>query len=91
MDVVRERLEREYEMAVILTAPNVEYKLVFRDGRELTIDDPAKFPDEEDIAEIYEPYVKLSIITPPEYIGKLMNLDSKRKAWDYDLYGECRS
>ncbi|HOA18194.1 MAG TPA: translation elongation factor 4, partial [Fervidobacterium sp.] len=64
MDVVRERLEREYEMAVILTAPNVEYKLVFRDGRELTIDDPAKFPDEEDIAEIYEPYVKLSIITP---------------------------
>jgi len=79
MDVVRERLEREYEMAVILTAPNVEYKLVFRDGRELTIDDPAKFPDEEDVAEIYEPYVKLSIITPPEYIGKLMNLVQNEK------------
>ncbi len=79
MDVVRERLEREYEIAVILTAPNVEYKVVLRNGEEIMINDPAKFPDEGDIEQIYEPYVKLSIITPPEYVGRLMNLVQNEK------------
>ncbi|MBO8160943.1 MAG: elongation factor 4 [Thermosipho sp. (in: Bacteria)] len=79
MDVVRERLEREFEMMVILTAPNVEYKVVLKNGEELLINDPAKFPEESEIQEVYEPYVKLSIITPPEYLGKLMNLVQNEK------------
>ncbi|MBT1248479.1 MULTISPECIES: translation elongation factor 4 [unclassified Thermosipho (in: thermotogales)] len=79
MDVVKERLEREFEMTVILTAPNVEYKVVLKNGEELIINDPAKFPNESEIQEIYEPYVKLSIITPPEYLGKLMNLVQNEK------------
>ncbi|SHH30380.1 translation elongation factor 4 [Thermosipho atlanticus] len=79
MDVVKERLEREFEMAVILTAPNVEYKVVLKNGEELLINDPAKFPSESEIQEVYEPYVKLSIITPPEYLGKLMNLVQNEK------------
>ncbi|QTA37107.1 elongation factor 4 [Thermosipho ferrireducens] len=74
MDVVKERLTREFDMTVILTAPNVEYKIILKDGTEILINDPAKFPEEGEIQEIYEPYIKLSIITPPEYIGKLMNL-----------------
>ncbi|WP_126993126.1 translation elongation factor 4 [Thermosipho globiformans] len=79
MDVVRERLEREFEMTVILTAPNVEYKVLLKNGEELIVNDPAKFPDESTIQEVYEPYVKLSIITPPEYLGKLMNLVQNEK------------
>ncbi|MDK2885519.1 MAG: GTP-binding protein LepA [Thermosipho sp. (in: thermotogales)] len=79
MDVVKERLEREFEMSVILTAPNVEYKVILKNGEELLINDPAKFPDESEILEVYEPYVKLSIITPPEYLGKLMNLVQNEK------------
>lgn len=79
MDVVRERLEREFEISVILTAPNVEYKVITHDGREVLVNDPAKFPDEGEALEIHEPYVKLSIITPPEYIGKLMNLVQNEK------------
>ncbi|MFN4268811.1 MAG: translation elongation factor 4, partial [Fervidobacterium pennivorans] len=79
MDVVRERLEREFDMAVILTAPNVEYKVVTHSGEEIFINDPAKFPEEGEVREIYEPYVKLSIITPPEYLGKLMSLVQNEK------------
>ncbi|ONN27811.1 GTP-binding protein LepA [Thermosipho affectus] len=79
MDVVKERLEREFEMTVILTAPNVEYKVILKNGEELIINDPAKFPNESEIQEVYEPYVKLSIITPPEYLGKLMNLVQNEK------------
>ncbi|ABR30107.1 GTP-binding protein LepA [Thermosipho melanesiensis] len=79
MDVVRERLEREFEMTVILTAPNVEYKVILKNGEEVIVNDPAKFPDESMIQEVYEPYVKLSIITPPEYLGKLMNLVQNEK------------
>ena len=79
MDVVKERLEREFEMSVILTAPNVEYKVVLKNDEELFINDPAKFPSESEIMEVYEPYVKLSIITPPEYLGKLMNLVQNEK------------
>jgi len=79
MDVVRERIEREFELAVILTAPNVKYKVVTRKGETLEITDPAKFPDEGEILEVYEPYVDLSIITPNEYIGPLINLVQNEK------------
>lgn len=79
MDVVRERIEREFELTVILTAPNVRYKVVTRKGETLEITDPAKFPDEGETLEVYEPYVDLSIITPNEYIGPLMNLVQNEK------------
>ena len=79
MDVVRERIEREFELAVILTAPNVKYRVVTRRGETLEVTDPAKFPDGGEILEIYEPYVDLSIITPSDYIGPLMNLVQNEK------------
>lgn len=79
MDVVRERLEREFDITVILTAPNVEYEIITKNGEKIMINDPAKFPEEDEVAEIYEPFIKLSIITPPEYIGKLLNLVQNEK------------
>ena len=79
MDVVKERIEREFDLAVILTAPNVRYKVILRNGKELEITDPSKFPDEGEILEVYEPYVDLSIITPTDYIGPLINLVHSEK------------
>lgn len=81
MDVVRERLEREFEMSVIMTAPNVEYKVLLRNGQTLIVNDPAKFPDEELVEKVYEPYVRLSIITPTDYMGNIMtHLQNERRA-----------
>ncbi|WP_334099681.1 translation elongation factor 4 [Thermotoga petrophila] len=79
MEVVRERIEREFDLAVILTAPNVRYKVKLRNGEEIEITDPSKFPDEGEILEAYEPYVDLSIITPSEYIGAIINLVQNEK------------
>ncbi len=81
MDVVRERLEREFEIAVILTAPNVEYKVVLKTGESIFINDPAKFPEDGEVERVYEPFVKLSIITPPDYVGDIYtNLQNERRA-----------
>jgi len=79
MDVVRERLEREFEIAVILTAPNVVYRVKLRNGDILEVTDPAKFPDEALIEWAEEPYVKLSVITPTDYMGPIMNLVQNEK------------
>ncbi len=81
MDVVRERLEREFEMSVIMTAPNVEYKVLLKNGQTVVINDPAKFPEEDQIEKVYEPYVKLSIITPTDYMGSILtHLQNERRA-----------
>jgi len=81
MDIVRERLEREFEMAVILTAPNVEYRILLNNGQTITVNDPAKFPDEDEIQKVYEPFVKLSVITPTDYVGDIFtNLQNERRA-----------
>lgn len=81
MDIVRERLEREYDMAVILTAPNVEYKVLLNNGETILVNDPAKFPDEDQIQKVYEPFVKLSVITPTDYVGDIFtNLQNERRA-----------
>ncbi len=74
MDVVRERIEREFDLTVILTAPNVEYKVKMRNGETISVTNPSKFPDESDIEEVYEPWVDLSVITPGDYMGNMINL-----------------
>ncbi|MDI3516071.1 MAG: GTP-binding protein LepA [Thermotogota bacterium] len=79
MDVVRERLEREFEIAVILTAPNVVYRVKLRNDDIVEVNDPAKYPDESLIEWTEEPFVKLSIITPTDYMGPIMNLVQNEK------------
>ena len=80
MEIVQERLERESGLHIVQTAPNVTYEVALRGGKELTIDSPAKLPDEGMIEEIREPMVRLSIITPVENLGSVMSLCVDRHA-----------
>jgi GTP-binding protein LepA len=79
MEIIQERIEREYDLDVIFTAPSVEYELVMRDGSTLVIDSPADLPDEGEVAEIHEPWMKLQIFTPTEYYGTIMDLTTKKR------------
>jgi GTP-binding protein LepA len=79
MEIVQERLEREYDLDIIITAPSVEYEVVLKDGQELRIDSPAQLPEEDDIAEIREPWMKLQIFTPTEFYGAVMDLVTNRR------------
>jgi GTP-binding protein LepA len=79
MEIIQERLEREYNLDIVVTAPSVEYRLIMHDGSELLIDSPAHLPDENDIEEIGEPWMKLQIFTPTEYYGTIMDLVTKRR------------
>lgn len=79
MEIIQERLEREYGMNLITTLPSVEYEVFLRNGEKLAIDSPAQLPDPSNIDYITEPYVKTSIITPTEFIGALMQLIIERR------------
>jgi GTP-binding protein LepA len=74
MDVIRERISREYHIDLIMTTPSVKYKVVKTDGSTEMIDNPSKLVDRTFIKQIEEPFVKLSIVTPEEYLGDIMNL-----------------
>ena len=79
MDVVQERLEREYNLDLILTAPSVIYHIYKTDGTMIALDNPSKLPDLTLVKEIQEPYVRASIMTPKEYVGAVMDLCQKRR------------
>jgi GTP-binding protein LepA len=79
MEIVRERLEREYDLNLIATAPSVEYRVVRTDGEEIEIDSPAALPDPSNIDRILEPYLKVNIISPTTYTGALMDLCQTRR------------
>ncbi|MCE5299829.1 MAG: translation elongation factor 4 [Spirochaetia bacterium] len=79
MEIIQERLEREYNLNLIATAPNVEYKVVSTKGETTICDAPASFPDFSYIDHIEEPYVKLNLITPSEFLGALMQLCQSRR------------
>ncbi len=79
MEIIQQRLEREFNLDLITTAPSVIYKLKMRDGREISVDNPADYPEEDLIAEAEEPIVKASIITPSEFMGTLMDICKERR------------
>jgi GTP-binding protein LepA len=79
LEVVQERLEREYQQSIILTVPSVQFKLILNDGEEMIIDNPALYPDPTDIAESQEPYIRASIIIPDRYMGAVMKLCLDRR------------
>jgi GTP-binding protein LepA len=79
MEIVRERLEREFDLSLIATAPSVEYEVRTTAGEELLIDNPSDLPPAASIEVIREPYLKCSIITPAEYVGTLMDLCQTRR------------
>ncbi|HNX23365.1 MAG TPA: translation elongation factor 4 [Spirochaetota bacterium] len=74
MEIVQERLEREFNISLITTAPSVEYKIYMQNGTLLTIDNPVNMPDPGYIERIEEPYVSASIVTPNDYVGNIMQL-----------------
>ena len=79
MEVIMERLEREYNLDLITTAPSVVYKLYLNDGRVLELDNPTNYPDPAIIDSTEEPYVRASIFTPTQYIGSIMELCQERR------------
>ncbi len=85
MDIIQERLEREYNLDLILTAPSVIYKVHLTDGEVINLDNPSKLPDSSKVAFIEEPYVKANIMTPKEYVGPIMELCQERRGIYTDL------
>ena len=79
LEVVQERLEREFNLSLIMTAPSVRYKLILNDGTEMAIDNPALYPDPTRIDQAMEPYIKASIIIPDRYMGAVMKLCLDRR------------
>ncbi len=79
MDIVRERLEREYDLDLIGTMPSVGYEIVLTNGEILHIHAPSAFPDPQRVAEIREPYVRASMLMPKEYVGNVMELCQERR------------
>ncbi len=85
MDVIQERLEREYNLNLILTAPSVKYRLNLSDGTSKMIDNPSEMPDASKIKSIEEPFVDAEIMTPKEFVGPIMQLCQERRGIYQDL------
>jgi GTP-binding protein LepA len=79
MEIVRERLEREYDLSLVATAPNVEYRAHLTNGIVELVDNPSALPASNEIDEIDEPYVTVTILTPTDYVGPLMDLSQSRR------------
>jgi GTP-binding protein LepA len=85
MDIVRERLEREYDLELLATTPNVEYEVTLTDGRELVVHSPSDMPDRAQIASIREPYIRATILCPREHVGAVMELCQERRGTHVDM------
>ncbi|GIK09775.1 MAG: elongation factor 4 [Anaerolineaceae bacterium] len=79
MEIIQERIEREFDLDVLFTAPSVEYEVLTHDGETVRVDSPAELPDEGLIAEVREPWMNIEIITPTDYYGPIMELVTKRR------------
>jgi GTP-binding protein LepA len=79
MDIVRERLEREYDLELLATMPSVEFDVTLTNGQELEVHNPSDMPDPGTIAEIREPFIRASVIAPKEYVGAVMELCQERR------------
>ena len=85
MEIIEERLEREFNLDLITTAPSVIYRVKKRNGEEVMVDNPSNYPSPDEIEAAYEPLVKASIITPTEYVGGLMDLCQDRRGIFIDM------
>ncbi len=92
LEIVQQRLEREYDLSLIITAPSVEYEVEFTDGTTVTIDNPAIYPEPGQIACTREPFIRASIIIPDAYMGVVMNLCMERRGvnTDYQYFSSNR-
>jgi GTP-binding protein LepA len=79
LEIVQERLEREFDQSIIMTSPSVQYRFLLEDGRKVTIDNPAYYPDPTDIKKCEEPFIRASIMIPERYVGVVMKLCLERR------------
>jgi GTP-binding protein LepA len=79
MDIVRERLEREYDLELLTTMPSVEYEVTLTDGTVMPVHSPNDFPDPARVAEVREPFIRASILSPKEFVGQIMELCQERR------------
>ncbi|MFW5685224.1 MAG: translation elongation factor 4, partial [Spirochaetota bacterium] len=79
LEVVQERLEREFDLSIILTAPSVKYRIDLEDGSSREIDNPEHYPEEGRIGAAYEPYIRADIMTPTDYVGNIMTLCMEKR------------
>ena len=79
MEIVQERLEREYDLQLLATAPSVEFQVTKTNGQEIVVDNPAELPPPQEVAEVREPWMNISVITPSRYIGVVMELVTGRR------------
>jgi GTP-binding protein LepA len=79
MEIVQERLEREYGLDVVVTAPSVEYEVLLRSGETVVFDNPSEMPDEGEIEEIGEPWMRIQVFTPETYYGEVMELTTRKR------------
>ncbi|MGH2583469.1 MAG: translation elongation factor 4, partial [Dehalococcoidia bacterium] len=79
MEIVQERLEREYDLQLLATAPSVEYQVTKTNGQELVVDNPAELPPPQEVAEVREPWMNISVIAPSRHIGAVMELVTNRR------------
>ncbi len=86
MDIVRERLEREYDLELLATTPNVRYEVEVRGGEIVEVHSPTEMPDPATIERIFEPYIRATIITPNEFVGAVMELCQKRRGSHVDMH-----
>jgi GTP-binding protein LepA len=86
MDIVRERLEREYDLELLATTPNVRYEVRVRGGETIEVHSPAEMPDPGETEEILEPYIRATIVTPTEYVGAVMELCQGRRGTHVDMH-----
>ncbi len=85
MEIIQERIEREFDLDLITTLPSVIYRVTKTDGTEVTVDNPHNYPDPSHIQEAYEPFVKVSIISPPDYVGNIMPMCQERRGEFRDM------
>jgi GTP-binding protein LepA len=90
MDIVQERLEREYDQHLITTAPTVVYEVLLRDGEVVQVSNPARLPDPSRIAEIREPVIAVTVFTPQEYVGPVMTLCTQKRGTQTSMHYSAR-
>ena len=85
MDIIQERIEREFNLDIITTAPSVIYKIENKDGSEVFIDNPSEYPSVDEIVKVYEPMIAANVITPVEFVGSIMDLCQDRRGIFEDM------
>jgi GTP-binding protein LepA len=86
LEIVQARLEREFGIQLILTAPSVQYRLIMKDGEEVTIDNPANYPDPTYVQAAKEPFIRASIITPEQYVGPVISICIDRRGEQKNMH-----